>query len=155
MKKLFTLVLVAAMALVAGNANASSTFAKKDLLGSVTLGFGQGFGQRISVDYGVVDGWLDNKASLGVGASLNNTIGWHGGDWMSLIANCSFHYEFVDKLDSYVVVGFGGGTNFHGGYFDWTSAIGTRYYFKSNLAVNGELGHTNGCYFNVGLTYKF
>ena len=77
MKKLFTLLVVAVMGFAAMNVNAQSLFAKNDLLGSVTLGFGDGFGQRFAVDYCVVDGWLDGKASLGIGASLNNTISWN------------------------------------------------------------------------------
>lgn len=159
MKKLFAIALVSVLSLVSVNAYASDTFAKGDWLGSATIGFGYGFAQRIAVDYGVLDGMIDGNASLGVGASVNNTIGWHGGDVASLILNCSFHYQFVENLDTYVVVGFGGGIGgAHGsvhGYFDWTSSLGARYYFDPSWAVNAEVGHTNSSFFNVGVTYKF
>ena len=157
MKKLFTIIILAVACIATANAN--DTFAKNDLVGSATVGFGSGFAQKISVDYGIVDGWLENKASLGIGASLNNTIRWRGGDWLSLIANCSFHYQFVEMLDTYVVVGFGGGLGMGGGnahgYFDWTSSIGARYYLTPNFALNAEAGHTNGSFFNLGISYKF
>ncbi len=159
MRKLWTLALVAVLSLVASSANAQSAFAKNDLVGSFTIGFGDGFAQRIAVDYGVADGWIDGNASLGIGASLNNTIGWRGGDVLSLIANCSFHYQFVDNLDTYVVVGFGGGVamahKYADGIFDWTSSIGARYYLTSNFALNVEAGHTNSSYINLGISYKF
>lgn len=159
MKKLFTITLVAVVALVLGSAKANTTFAKDDLVGSVTVGFGHGFGQKIAIDYGIVDGWIDNKASLGIGASLNNTIGWHGGDNLTLIANCSFHYEFVENLDTYAVVGFGGGVHMWGhgaeGLFDWTSSVGARYYLTPAFALNAEIGHTNSCYANLGVSFKF
>lgn len=159
MKKLFAIMLVSVMGLFTLNSYAGgTTFAKGDWLGSVTVGFGHGFAQRVAVDYGVLD-LIDGNAALGVGASLNNTIGWHGGDIFSAIINCSFHYEFVENLDTYVVVGFGGGVGgangYATGYFDWTSSIGVRYFFNERWAVNGEVGHTNSSYFNVGVTYKF
>ena len=143
MKKILSVLLLAVVGMTAGSAYANGVFAKNDLLGSITLGFGNGFGQRVAIDYGVVDGWLDGKASLGVGASVNNTIGWDFRyDAISVIANCSFHYQFVDKLDTYVVAGFGGGIamaeNHFGGGIDWTSAV----------------GHTAGCFVNLGLTFR-
>ncbi len=161
MKRLFTILLAVVMGMVAvDSAKASDVFAKNDVLGSVTLGFGHGFGQRFAIDYGVVDGWLNNKASLGIGASLNNTIGWgFNSDVLSLIVNCSFHYQFVDKLDTYVVAGIGGGLGFAGGHVgggvDWTSALGVRYYFSPTVAFNVEAGHTNSCFVNMGLTFRF
>lgn len=159
MKKLFTIILVAVASIATMTAQANETFAKNDLVGSVTIGFGEGFAQRVAVDYGVADGWIDGNASLGIGASLNNTIGWHGGDHLTLIANCSFHYQFVENLDTYVVVGFGGGVAMAGGYadgkFDWTSSIGARYYLTPTFALNAEVGHTNWSYCNLGVSIKF
>jgi hypothetical protein len=159
MKKFLSVLLLAVVGMTAGSAYANGVFAKNDLLGSITLGFGNGFGQRVAIDYGVADGWLDGKASLGVGASVNNTIGWNFNyDAISVVANCSFHYQFVDKLDTYVVAGFGGGIamaeNHFGGGIDWTSAVGLRYYFSNTTAFNFEAGHTAGCFVNLGLTFR-
>ena len=151
--------LIAVVGLTAGNAYANDVFAKNDLLASATLGFGNGFGQRVAIDYGLVDGWLEGKASLGVGASLNNTFGWNlGYDAISIVANCSFHYQFVENLDTYVVLGFGGGIvmtpNHFGGGIDWTSAVGARYYLSPTFALNLEAGHTNNCFVNMGVTFR-
>ena len=159
MKKLFTLLVVAVMGFAAMNANAQSVFAKNDLVGSVTLGFGDGFGQRFAVDYCVVDGWLDGKASLGIGASLNNTISWNFAvDALSLIANCSFHYQLIDPLETYAVLGIGGGVvmahEFFGGGFDWTAGVGLRYYVAPKVALNLEVGHTATCFANLGVTFR-
>ena len=159
MKKILTIMLVAIVSLTTGNVYANDVFAKNDVLASLTLGFGNGFGQRIAIDYGVVDGWLDGKASLGVGASLNNTIGWNFAyDAISIIANCSFHYQFVEKLDTYVVLGFGGGIemspNHFGGGIDWTSSVGARYYLTPSFALNLEAGHTNKCFVNMGVSFR-
>lgn len=157
MKKLFTFVLISVLSIV--SVNASDTFTKGDWLGSATIGFGYGFAQRLAVDYGILDGMIDGNASLGVGASLNNTIYWGGSDAFTVIVNCSFHYEFIENLDTYAVVGFGGGVVGYKGYaagcFDWTSSIGARYYFNPSWAANLEVGHTNGSFVNLGVTYKF
>lgn len=159
MKKLLSITLMAVICMFTVTAQANDTFAKNDLVGSATIGFGHGFAQRIAIDYGVADGWIDGNASLGIGASINNTIGWHGGDHLTLIANCSFHYQFVENLDTYVVVGFGGGVamggNHANGKFDWTSSIGARYYLTSNFALNAEVGHTNWSFCNLGVSIKF
>ena len=159
MKRIISLILVVVTCLGTITAQASETFAKSDLVGSATVGFGYGFAQRIAIDYGVADGWIDGNASLGIGASLNNTIGWHGGDALTLIANCSFHYQFVENLDTYVVVGYGGGMgmgpNHVTGVFDWTSSLGARYYLTPTFALNAEFGHTNSSFCNLGVSIKF
>lgn len=46
------------------------TFERGDLIGSLTVGYGWGFSQRLAVEYGVAGGWIDDRASLGVGAAL-------------------------------------------------------------------------------------
>ncbi len=159
MKKILTILVMAVASIATITASANGTFAKNDLVGSATIGFGDGFAQRIAIDYGVADGWIDGNASLGIGASLNNTIGWHGGDQLTLIANCSFHYQFVENLDTYVVLGFGGGVamahKYTDGRFDWTSSIGARYYLTPTFALNAEVGHTNRSYCNLGVSIKF
>lgn len=160
MKKFLALILALTMGIATSSVMANSLFAKGDVLGSFTLGFGDGFGQRFAVDYGLVDGWIDGKASLGLGASFSNTLGWQAHwDAMSLIINASFHYQVVDKLDAYAVLGVGGRVAFshqrtHGGA-DWTSALGLRYFIDSKWGLNLEAGHTNGCYINMGVSWKF
>lgn len=89
----------------------------------------------------------------------------------------SFHYSFVKKLDTYVQLGIGGGvwtstvkgkydeelfpgvgtvkTRDSKGIFDFTAALGARYYFNNNWAVNAELGWVARNIIMVGATYKF
>ncbi len=162
MKKLFTLVLVSVISLISVNANASEAFAKGDIVASVQVGIGSGFAQRLVGEYCVVDGWLDDKASLGVGASINSNIYFNyyhitartvSNYGISLTANCSFHYQFVDKLDTYVTAGVGAG--YVPGIVDYIGLVGARYYFTDNFAVNGEVGYTNLSYLNVGVSWRF
>ncbi len=165
MKRILKLSLIAFLFIGMGTAvaNANQVFGKGDAIGSVTVGFGKGFAQRFALDYCVADGWINNNASLGIGASLNNTIGWHGGDRLSLVANCSFHYQFIENLDTYIVAGVGGGVvmavankkMYADGIFDWTSALGVRYYLSNAFAINFEAGYTNMSFINLGVTWRF
>lgn len=144
------------------------TFERGDLIGSLTVGYGWGFSQRLAVEYGVADGWIDNRASLGVGAALGNSfISYYGNVWDQLYVDaiCSFHFQFIDRLDTYVQLGLGFGYSFWSNYyyyndngyafFDFTGSVGARYYFNSAFAVNAEVGYTAGSYFMAGITYKF
>ena len=152
--------LVSVISLISVNANASEAFAKGDIVASVQVGVGSGFSQRLIGEFGIVDGWLDDKASLGVGLSINSNIffdksnlfGKYGNYGISLTANCSFHYQFVDDLDTYVTLGVGGYAPY---YIDWVSVVGARYYFTDNFAVNAEVGFTNWSYLNVGVSWRF
>ena len=161
MRKLFTLFIAMLLGFTANTAMANDVFTKGDVLGSFTVGFGNGFAQKLAIDYGLVDnGWLDGKASLGLGASLANTIQWNSHwDDLSLIVNCSFHYQFIENLDTYVVAGIGGRMRFAGdhvgGGVDWTSSLGLRHYLTQNFALNVEAGHTNGSFVNLGVTCRF
>jgi hypothetical protein len=84
-------------------------------------------------------------------------------------ARGSFHYPFVDKLDTYsgLILGafididaeygnsFAPGvpsTTKSRGLFSWFA--GARYYFKDNLACTAEIGYGIS-YLNIGIAYKF
>lgn len=185
MKKFFSIFAVAAALLVASSAQAQVTkpvFDKGDNIVSLTLGYGSGFGQRLTYERSVYT-LLDGKASVGVGGSFSNcirTYKYNGyyytnrdvRDYFTLGVVGSFHYQFIDKLDTYVQLGLGGGAyvskdtytyddgdkhvykNTHG-IFDWTTTAGVRWYFNDNWAVNGEVGWVAGSYLMVGATYKF
>jgi hypothetical protein len=68
----------------------------------------------------------------------------------------SFHYWFVDKLDTYVQLGVNVGLTL--GDFDtyafcgWTSALGARYRLSKDFSINAEVGYIVGSYFTVGVT---
>lgn len=176
------------IALFAVGANAQ-VFEKGSSIVTAQLGIGGGFGQRVAYEYSLVE-LLNGKASIGVGGSLNNRFysdkikneygkeKW-GYNTFTVTAIGSFHYEFVDKLDTYLTVGVGGGAytsthkvNFANsaekeygvedfkesasiGCFNWVSSIGARYYFTDKWAANAELGWTGANYFAIGATYKF
>lgn len=191
MKKFFGALVIALLAI---GANAQ-TFEKGSSIVSAQLGVGGGFGQRIAYEYSLMN-LLDGKAAIGVGGSLNNRFktdshkdAWGKTktveDWFTVTVNASFHYEFIDKLDTYVTIGLGGGVDAakgkykwnsdakkmfkeeYGvepetqsdsasrGIFGWVSSLGARYYFNNNWAANAELGWTGAGYFTVGATYKF
>ncbi len=192
MKKFFGALVIALLAI---GANAQ-TFEKGSSIVSAQLGVGGGFGQRIAYEYSLMN-LLDGKAAIGVGGSLNNRFKTDTPykdeyykvktveDWFTVTVNASFHYEFIDKLDTYVTLGLGGGVDaakaklkwssdgkkkykeFTGvepetqsdsaskGIFGWVSSLGARYYFTNNWAANVELGWTGAGYITLGATYKF
>lgn len=186
MKKFFGALVIALLAI---GANAQ-TFEKGSSIVSAQLGVGGGFGQRIAYEYSLVS-LLDGKAAIGVGGSLNNRFktesvkdAWGKlktvEDWFTVTVNASFHYEFIDKLDTYVTIGLGGGVDAakakykwnseakeddmvapevsasaSQGIFGWVSSLGARYYFTNNWAANVELGWTGAGYITLGATYKF
>jgi hypothetical protein len=141
---------------------------------------GNGYSTRIplisgSFDYGLFDGLLDDKASIGVGGYLGYTAnrfeytGNRGYDFSYLIfgPRASFHYNPIDKLDTY-----GGlllGYNFVGSssYGDETQLIkpanksgfipalyvGARYYLTGNIAAFAEIGYGVSL-IEVGISFK-
>lgn len=171
MKNLFRTSLAALLCLCTSSAFAGlptlsdHVFAKGDALGTVTVGVGSGFSQKLSFDYCIVDGWINDRASLGIGGAVGNNLWWSGTDDLSFMATCSFHFQFIDKLDTYVISGIGGGVRFwdardgHGhdtsGFFEYTEAVGVRYYFTPSFSVNGEVGYTCGSYVMGGISWKF
>ena len=117
MKKFFGALVIALLAI---GANAQ-TFEKGSSIVSAQLGVGGGFGQRIAYEYSLMN-LLDGKAAIGVGGSLNNRFKTDSHkdkfgkwktveDWFTVTVNASFHYEFIDKLDTYVTLGIGGGVD--------------------------------------------
>ena len=185
MKKLMIILTVALASMMMSNTYAalpeltSQAFAKGDMVGSLSVGYGWGFSQRLALEYGVADGWLDGRASLGVGGAIGNCFSsysyWGVGytqDQLGLTANCAFHYQFIDKLDTYVQIGLGLGYAFYSWtdsslndyygsaydnhiFFDFTSCLGARYYFTPKFGANLELGYTAGSYIMAGVTLKF
>lgn len=166
MKKFLKVSFVAVMCLLGGSAYAglpalsNHVFAKGDALGSVTVGVGAGFSQKLAFDYCIVDGWINDRASLGVGAAIANDLWWGGNDDLRITATCSFHFQFIDKLDTYVISGIGGGCRFYegggtGGLFTYTETVGARWYFTPSFAVNAEVGWDGASFLMAGISWKF
>jgi hypothetical protein len=148
-----------------------STFNKGDKVANIGLGLGStlGYGTTVlpplslSLEVGVVENIID-KGVIGVGGYLgfssykslsykltNFVIGPRG----------TFHYPFVDKLDTYagLMIGYNlyhdnwdFGPDYGGIVSSWF--IGGRYYFSENFAAMLELGYgvTN---LNIGVALKF
>lgn len=186
MKKFFAVLSVVVALFVANNsAQAQVTtpvFYQGENIVSLTLGYGgMGFGQRLVYERSIMT-LLDGQASIGVGGSLGNSFLYDSAsddgvkataldDWFALGVVGSFHYQFIDNLDTYVQVGLSGGlwtgkatvsyedikvkTKDSDGFFGWTASLGARYYFRENWAVNAEIGYVIGSFFMAGVTYKF
>jgi hypothetical protein len=185
MKKFFGALVIALLAI---GANAQ-TFEKGSSIVSAQLGIGGGFGQRVAYEYSLMN-LLDGKAAIGVGGSLANSFSSEkystsyakykqSYDNITVAAIGSFHYEFIDKLDTYVTLGLGFGIGIHkskidytdpdlerwyggdyknstsNGYFGWISSLGARWYFNKNWAANVEFGWTGAGYAAIGATYSF
>lgn len=150
MKKYFVLGIISLFAVAA---NAQEIFQK----GTTVLNLGVGVGSHIPVEasfeHGIVDGLIKREnGSIGIGGY----VGWYNRNSFGLGVRGAFHYQFVDKLDTYA--GLMLGYDIHGG----TSAsslfpsafAGARYYFVPSLAVYSELGYGIS-YLSVGLALKF
>ncbi|GHT69274.1 hypothetical protein AGMMS50239_35770 [Bacteroidia bacterium] len=132
-----------------------------------------------SFDYGLLDGLLEGKASIGVGGYLGYTSnrfnikytgGNYGYDFSYLIIGprASFHYNPIDKLDTYggLLLGYNIVSSSTYGRADqyvkpdnesrFTPAlyVGARYYFVDNIAVFAEVGYGISL-IEVGISFKF
>ena len=186
MKKLFVLALAAVLCL---GLNAQ-IFSKGDKVGQIGIGIGSyigGSGYKTTIppisgsfEYGIVDGLLDGKASIGVGgylaytankwetSFLGNSYGFKN-NYFILGARGAFHYQFIEKLDTYaglmlgynVVSGkyFGDDlgytvNNAAASAFGYSAFIGARYYFTEQFAAFAEVGYGIAA-LELGIAMKF
>lgn len=183
MKKI-ALVLIFALVNI-GLISGQEIFKKGDKVANLGIGFGNtfytgsGYSTVIpaisgSFEYGIVDNLINgNNGSIGVGGLIGySSSRYKYQDYKHTYRDFvigvrgSFHYQFIDKLDTYAGVGIGydivsssangelagysatSNSLFVGGY------IGARYYFTENFAVMSELGYDVGI-FKIGVSYKF
>ena len=168
-------------------------FQKGDLVLGVGVGLGNnlgGTGYKSSIppivitgEYGLTDALIKKtgKGYVGVGGYLAytaNKYSWgdyNGEDagwkysYIVVGGRGAFHYQFVDKLDTYAgaIVGYniassstygpsGWSSNYTNsvGGFTYSTFVGARYYFTEKIAVYAEAGYG----FNLleaGLAFKF
>jgi hypothetical protein len=180
MKK--NLILTALVLCIAVTAGAQNTFNKGDKV----LNLGIGLGNAIyigdyykmvvppvsaSLEVGIIDNLFDEKSSIGVGGY----VGFMSSKWdysyldehytisdLILSSKASFHYQLVDKLDTYagLLVGFRFEFDNDPDY-DYSSSglkiaeyVGARYYFTPSFAGMAELGYGIS-YLNLGVALKF
>ncbi|MDR1592974.1 MAG: hypothetical protein LBS43_00640 [Prevotellaceae bacterium] len=175
MKKLFVTV-IAFFALTQVLFAQDIVFAQNDKVINASFGFGNtiynGSGWKtafpsvlLSGEYGIIDGLIDGKASIGAGVDLgyagmkyNVNSSFHKYSSLILGARGSFHYQFIDKLDSYtgLLTGYNivsGNSDYAISEFVWRCYVGVRYYLTNNFALMSEID--NVFLFSVGVAYKF
>lgn len=133
-------------------------------LSSVGLPFVNG-----SAEFGIVDGLIQGKGSVGVGGMVgfrSRRYDYIGGDYVqryfTLGARGAFHYPLVENLDTYagLMLGFDiysdndPGYNYDATGFASYEFIGARYYFSENFAAMAELGF-GVTVLNLGIALKF
>jgi len=187
MKKLLVLVIVAMLSLPVLDAQESS-FNLGDQVAGIGIGFGSSLYSGayyssgvppISVFYerGIVDDILE-KGVIGVSGTLGFTsykyrYSYPGIEWgwnyttIYFGVGGSFHYPFLDKLDTYAGIGVGYRilfTNEYGdvpgtelssasGGFQGSLVVGARYYFTEKFAAFLQLGYSIA-YVNLGISIK-
>jgi hypothetical protein len=175
--KRFFVTIIAFFALSQVSFAQDMVFAKNDKVVSASLGFvstiytGSGWKTTfppisLAGEYGIVDGLINGKASIGVGvdfgyAGMKYTYHSLSHKYSNLILGTrgAFHYQFIDNLDTYagLLIGYdivSGNNDFAVSDFVWGYYVGARYYLTNNFAVMSEIGN-NISLFNIGVAYKF
>ncbi|MDR0724931.1 MAG: hypothetical protein LBF59_02845 [Prevotellaceae bacterium] len=117
-------------------------------------------------EYGVVDGLIDGKASVGIGLDLGYAAFKYTPAALSyrysnlrLGVRGAFHYQFADNWDTYagLILGYdivSGNDNYAVSKPFLGSCLGARYYFSNSFAAMAEIGH-NVSLIKMGIAYKF
>ena len=179
------------MLLLAGSL-AISANAQTIMGGDKVINFGIGLGSTLYSGVGYKGGLPPLSASfeyalqelgpgmVGVGGYLGlSTYKWettvagstYGWKYSNVVigARGTYHYNFVDKLDTYagLMLGYnivsaketgdwplGFTYSANGSTFVWAFFVGGRYYFTDQFAVMAELGY-GIAWLNIGVAYKF
>jgi len=187
MKKIGMLLFVAFLAL---NLTAQDNmFAKGEKVLNLGIGFGGGYYSGYStgfsrtpfisatVDYGVVDGVLD-EGTIGIGGYLGYAsakydsglgFGWKETD-IVIGPRGTFNYPLLDKLDTYAGIllayhvvnlkdtgswPFGISSSSNASEIYFSGFVGARYYFTDNIAGMVELGSGRLSLATIGVAVKF
>lgn len=169
MKKVLFAALCAFGLLAAGtDANAQQVFKQGDGVLSVGIGLGRSTTAQkfppisATYEYGVLDGILEKGTlALGAHAELQSFKGVEVGDGTKTSGTtlffigprATFHYEFVDRLDTYAGVQAGLYTGGGSSEFDADFVLGARYQFNRALGLFGELG-TGLSVLRVGVNFN-
>lgn len=170
-KKIF--LILALMGGIVSGIQAQNVFSKGDKVVHLGVGLGSYLGGTgytssippvlVSYEQGIVDNLIDGNASIGLGGYLGYTANkWNATNdsgykysYLILGARGAFHYQFIDKLDTYaglmlgynIVNGkwFGSGTETNpvatSSSVAYSVFLGARYYFTDKVAVFAEVGY--------------
>ncbi len=192
MKRKF-LVIMAVLFLCLNNMKAQDVFSKGTIAVNTNIGlssYSYGYGLlnssiglppiSASLDVGVVDGLIADRASVGIGGYAGfSTYSYKYYDYykenmtrMCFGVRGTFHFQLTEKLDTYAGVMLGLYTysykyNYNPEYsyyndynvrnnysdFAFSSFIGARWYMSDNFGFNAELGW-GFTYISAGLTFK-
>ncbi|MDR0428999.1 MAG: hypothetical protein LBH58_00780 [Tannerellaceae bacterium] len=151
--------------------NAQDLFKKGTRVLNAGVGLGTGIPVEVSFEQSIKDGLIDgNNGAIGLGVYggwyHQNLYDWNYNHYV-LGARGAFHYQFVQKLDTYagLMLGYniataswaGDGESIGsatGSVFDFSLFLGGRYWFKPKLGVYAEAGYGIS-YLSVGVTLKF
>jgi hypothetical protein len=151
-------------------ANGQEIFSKGAQRIGLGVGVGTGIPVELSYERSIVDGLIKKKnGAIGVGAYggwyHRNLYDWNYNHYV-LGARGAFHYQFVEKLDTYggLMLGYniataswaGDGESIgtaSGSTFGYSLFVGARYFFKPKLGVYSEVGYGIS-YLSVGITFK-
>jgi hypothetical protein len=176
MKK-FLVFIIAFFAIAGVSYAQNDVFAKEDKVVNASLGFintrytgsewkSASLPIYLNGEYGIVDGLIDGKASIGVGLDLGYAAfkythaaeSYRYSD-MILGVRGAFHYQFVDNWDTYacLILGYdivsGNGNHAISDHFVG-GCLGARYYFSGSFAAMAEIGYDVSL-IRIGLAYKF
>jgi hypothetical protein len=172
MKKLIILGLFSFFIVVA--AGAQEIFQKGTSVLNIGVGLGSDIPVEASYEYSVVDGLVDGQnGAIGIGAyaayyGQSMSFGDAKVSYNDIVigARGTFHYQFVDKLDTYagLMLGYdiasakasGGGevATASASEFALSAFLGARYSFTPSVGAYAELGY-GIAYLSVGVALKF
>jgi hypothetical protein len=158
--------------LLVSSANAQDIFRKGAQRLNAGIGIGSGIPVEVSYERSVVDGLIQDtdNGAIGVGAYASwyhdNTANWSY-NYYILGARGAFHYQFVEKLDTYagLMLGYNIATSSwagngaaigtaSGSAFTFSTFIGARYFFKPSIGVYAEAGYGIS-FISAGVTFSF
>ena len=174
----FFIFIIAFFAIVRVSYAQNDIFVKGDKVISASVGFintlytGNGWKNAtipiyLTGEYGVADGLIDGKASIGIGLDLGyaafkyvyaSNLSYRYSNLL-LGVRGAFHYQFADNWDTYagLILGYdvvSGNGNYATSKPYLGGCFGTRYYFSNSFAAMAEIGYDVSL-FRVGLAYKF
>jgi hypothetical protein len=178
MKKV--MLIIAVIAMFSGGAKAQDAFNKETHLLKANLGFNKnGKPLVLAYEMGIVDNLFGvEKLNLGVGPYIgyygySQTVVQFGGSSKSSFKVVAigisgyFHYQFIDKLDTYIGLSIGGSAQYtrteaanmeaktaFGGDVAWGTVGGARYEITPQWGAFIEGGHSTGN-FTLGVAFKF